>query len=73
MSDVWPLIALLYVSASDRLPEPPEFREYPSVECERCGRQYFGDPYDAPSYCDRCGGKMKGFEQRIVALGIGVD
>ena len=59
MGNLWPLVTLLCIFASDGLPEPPEFKEYSFFECEECGRPYYGDPHDATNYCERCGGKMR--------------
>ena len=57
---MWALVILLYILGSDKLPEPPEYKEYSVLKCEKCGRIHFGDSYDAPNYCSNCGGKMIG-------------
>lgn len=53
----WVLLFFLAVSQGEA-PEPPKFKTVTKMECRGCGRDYHGDPYNAPAYCSSCGGKI---------------
>lgn len=57
MSWGWWSVMLFALMAKD-MPEPPKLKAVTSMECDGCGYVYHGDPYYAPNFCSRCGGRI---------------
>lgn len=64
MDKRWWTVLLFALMAHD-MPEPPKQAAVTSMECDGCGDVYHGDPYYAPSYCSRCGGRIIEIEHTV--------